>query len=130
AVDALQHRVAFVAAPIRAGDGRQFEGAEAAGGWDVGTAAEIEPIALAIHGQRFIAGDALDDLHLVLLADLVEDLDRFVTLPFFATDRQVALGELGHLLFNPTQIFVCEWPIGAKVVIEAVLDYRSDGDLS
>src|SRR5205823_1432909 len=56
AVDALEHGVVLVAAPVRAGHGGQLERAEAAGGGDVRSAAEIEPLALPINGGRLIAG--------------------------------------------------------------------------
>src|SRR5262249_4099182 len=89
AVDALQHRVLFVAAPVSSGDRQKLERAEFTGRRHVRTAAEIEPLALAIDGQRLVARDALDDLHLVLLTDLVEQLDRFVALPLLAPNGQV-----------------------------------------
>ena len=129
AVDALQHGVALVAAPVRAGDGGQLERAEAAGGRDVRPAAEIEPFALAIDRERLVAGDAFDDLDLVLLAELVEGLDRLVAAQLFAAHRQIAFDDLGHLLFDAAKIFVGERAVGAEVVEEAVLDDRSDGDL-
>src|SRR5207249_3897222 len=73
-VDALEHLVPLVAAPVRAGDVGQLERAEAAGRGDVRAAAEIEPFALAVDGERLVGGDVADDLDLVFLADAVDDL--------------------------------------------------------
>jgi len=129
AVDPLQHRVPLVAAPVRAGDRGQLERAEAAGRWDVRSAAEIEPFALAIDRQRLIAGDALNDLHFVFFAQLLERPDRLFARPLLAADRQIATRDLGHLLFDAAQVLIAERTIGAEVVEEAVLDHRSDRDL-
>src|SRR5205814_2594658 len=129
AVDALQHRVALVAAPVRAGDAEQLERAEAAGGGDVRSATEIEPFALSINRELFIAGNRFDDLDFVFFAELVEQFDRLFTVPFFATDWKIALHDLLHLLFDAAEIFVAERTIGSEVVEETVLDHRTDRDL-
>src|SRR6185295_7782268 len=68
AVDALEHLVARVSAPIGAGDLHELEALELAGGWHVRTAAQVEPLALPIQADRFAGRDAGDDLGLVLLA--------------------------------------------------------------
>src|SRR5205823_7770233 len=89
AVDALQHGVALVAAPVRARHREQLEGAEPAGGGDVRPAAEIEPLALPIDGERLVAGDRLDELDLVLLAELAEGVDGLIAVPLFAADGKI-----------------------------------------
>src|ERR1051325_3393337 len=93
-------------------------------------AAEIEPLALAIHGQSLIAGDALDDLDLVLLADLVEHAHGLVARPLLAAYREIARHDLGHLLLDAAEVGVAEGAVGGEVVVEAVLDDRADRDLS
>ena len=100
AVDALQHGVALVAAPIRAGDGGQLERAQPAGGGDVRSAAEIEPLALPVNRERLIAGDSFDDLDLVLFAELLERIDGLLAAPLLAADGKIAFDDLGHLCFN------------------------------
>ena len=118
-VDALEHLVPLVAAPVRAGDVGQLERAEAAGRGDVGAAAEIEPLALAVDGERLVGGDVADDLDLVFLADAVEDLDGLVARPFLAADRQIARHDLRHLLLDAAEVVVAERPIGGEVIVEA-----------
>src|SRR6185369_17244992 len=48
AVDALEHRILFVATPVRAGNAEKLECAEAPGLGHVRPAAEVDEIALAI----------------------------------------------------------------------------------
>ena len=92
-------------------------------------ATEVEPLALPIDGQRLIAGDGLDDLDLVVLAHFSEGLDGLFASPFFTTYRDVAPGNLGHLLFDAAEVVVGEGSVGGEVIEEAVLDHRPDGDL-
>ena len=51
AVDALEHLVARIAAPVGAGHLHQLEGLELAGGRHVRTAAQVEPLALAVQAR-------------------------------------------------------------------------------
>src|SRR5207302_3363415 len=90
AVDALEHGVVLVAAPVRAGHGGQLERAEAAGGGDVRSAAEIEPLALPVNRERLIARDSFDDLDLVLFAELLERIDGLLAAPLLAADGKIA----------------------------------------
>ena len=131
AVDALQHFVARVAAPVGTGHLHQLEAlAQLAGGRQVRTAADIEPVALAVDGNFLALGnDIVDDLDLVLLAQLVEDFLRFLAIQHLALDRQIALDDLLHALLDLLEIFRGEGLLAGKIVVEAVLDGRADGDL-
>ena len=79
-VDALQHRVALVAAPVGAGHAGELDGRELAGAGDVRPLAEVDPLAsrfaVAVERQLFTLGGSLDDLDLVGLAHLREQLER------------------------------------------------------
>jgi hypothetical protein len=78
AVDARQHRVVAVAAPIGARDLHQLEGvADLAGRGHVRAAAEIEPVALEIDLDRLVAGNRVDQLDLEALALVAEHLLGF-----------------------------------------------------
>ena len=69
AVDARQHRLRRVAAPIGARDLHQLEGrADLADGRQVRTATEIEPLALPIDAQGLIGLDRVDEFALENLA--------------------------------------------------------------
>ncbi len=129
AVDALEHCVLRVAAPVGARDLHQLERAELAGAGHVRTAAQVEPVALPVQADVFVRGDGCDDLGLVVLAELLERLDRLVARHELALDLEVGLGELVHLRFELRQVFRRERPAEGEVVIEAVLDHGADGDL-
>jgi hypothetical protein len=66
AVDALEHGVALVAAPVRAGHARELDGLEVAGVGHVRALAEVDPlfafVAVEVERDLFARGDALDDL--------------------------------------------------------------------
>ena len=75
AVDARQHRIVAVAAPIGARDLHQLEGvADLAGRGHVRAAAEVEPVALEVDLDRLVAGNGVDQLDLEGLALVAEHL--------------------------------------------------------
>ncbi len=131
AVDALQHRVLRVAAPVGAGQLHQLERArELARGRQVRAAADVEPVALAIN-RKLLAGrnHIVDDLHLVGLAQRGERALGVLALPHLALDRQVALDDLVHALLDLFQVFRRKGDFAREIVIETVLDRRADRHL-
>ena len=54
AVDALEHLVARIAAPVGAGHLHELEALELAGGRHVRAAAQVEPVALAVEADRLV----------------------------------------------------------------------------
>ena len=54
AVDALEHLVARIAAPVGAGDLHELEGLELAGGRHVRAAAQVDPVALAVEADLLL----------------------------------------------------------------------------
>src|SRR5690349_5256342 len=97
AVDALQLRVARIATPIGAGDLHQLEGmAEPAGRGQMRPGTEIDEIALAIKADCLVLRDFVDPFGLIFLAELGEELDRAIALPFLARDLLVAIDDLMH----------------------------------
>ena len=131
AVDALQHRVFRIAAPVRTGKLHQLVGfGELAGRRQVRAATHVEPVALPVDRQ-FLAGrdDVVDDLDLVVLAHGGESLFRRLALPYLALDRQVAFDDLVHALFDGNEVFRGERRLAREIVVEAVLDRRADGHL-
>jgi hypothetical protein len=73
--------------------------------------------------------NAADDLGLVLLAHGEEVLHRLVARQHATRDRLVLRGKLRHALFDRLQVLRRERPLVGEVVIEAVLDHRTDRDL-
>ncbi len=68
AVDALQHRVVLVAAPVRAGDAHQLERADLAGAVRVAAAAQIGEVADRVERDRFAFGDLARQFDFVRVA--------------------------------------------------------------
>ncbi len=130
AVDARQHRVVAVAAPISAGHLHQLERvADLAGRRHVRPAAEIEPVALKIDFYRLVAGNGVDQLDLEILALVAEHLFCFLAVPHLLGEGFVARDDLAHPLFDRGKILRRERLVAEEVVIEAVLDHRANRDL-
>ena len=94
AVDARQHGVAVIAAPIGAGHLHQLEGgADIGGAAHMRAAAQVDPVALGIKADGFATRQVLDDLGLVFLALVLEELDRLVAVHHAAreTGRRAAM---------------------------------------
>ena len=66
AVDALQHLPVLVAPPVGPGGGGELEGLQQTGGRDMGAAAKIQEIPLAVEADPAL-GQRLDDLYLIIL---------------------------------------------------------------
>ena len=130
AVDARQHRVVAVAAPIGAGHLHQLEGvADLAGRRHMRTTAEVEPVALEIDLDRLVAGNGVDQLDLEGFALVAEHLLGLFARPDFLGERFVARNDLAHLLFDRGEIFRRERLVAEEIVVEAVFDNRADRDL-
>ena len=129
AVDALQHLVARIAAPVGACQLGQLEGLQLAGAGHVRPAAEIDEIALTVQREVLALRDARDDLGLVLLAHAAEERHRLVARHHAALDRDVGGGQFFHLLLDRGQVLGREGTLEGEIVIEAVLDHRADRDL-
>ena len=142
-VDALQHRALLVPSPVRAGHALQRERRDPAGGGDVRSAAEVEPVAVlaALVGvERDLRGlgvgagrvDARglavgEDLDLVGL--VVQLLQRLVARELHAAEGLVLLDDLGHAGLDALEVLGRERLLDVEVVVEAVVDRRPDREL-
>ena len=93
------------------------------------TAAEIEPVALLVDLYLLIFRDGVDQFDLEHLALVAKDLLCLFARPDFLGERFVAGDDLPHFLFDEVKVFRRERLIAVKIVVEAVLDHRPDGDL-
>ena len=128
-VDALQHLVAVVATPVGTGHLHQLEVLELAGAGHVRAAAQILESAFAVKAHVLVAGNGGNDLGLVGFAETLEVLHGLVARQHAAHHLLVLVGQLGHLLFDGSQIFGREGTLVREVVVETVFDHRADGDL-
>ena len=130
AVDARQHRIVGIAAPIGARDLHQLERiADLAGRTHMRAAAQIEPVTLEVDLDRLVAGNGVDQFDLEGLALVAEHLLCLLARPDFFRERLIARDDLAHLLFDGGKIFRRERLVAKEVVIKAVLDHRADRDL-
>ncbi len=130
AVDARQHRIVAVAAPIGARDLHQLEGvADLAGGRHMRAAAEIEPVALLVDLDGLVGRDRIDQFDLEHFAVVAEHLLGLLARPDLLGEGFVARDDLAHFLFDRGEVFRRERLVAEEVVIEAVLDHRADRDL-
>jgi hypothetical protein len=129
AVDALEHLVAGVAAPVRPGYAHELEGLQLAGGRHVRPAAEVDPVALAVERDRVLLRDRGDDLGLVFLSNGRKVRDRLVARHLATLNRKILPCDLLHFFLYQGQVFRSERPLVGEVVIEAVLDHRTDRHL-
>ena len=129
AVDALQHFVLAVAAPVGARHLHELVDLELARRRHVRTAAEVDEVALTIERNRFAFGDGFDQFGLVLFTHVEEELHGFVARHFDAFDRKVALDDFVHAGFDLLQVFGREGTFEGEVVVEAVFNGRPDRHL-
>src|SRR5690606_6288591 len=131
AVDALELLVLCVTAPVGPGDAQQLEGMpQLLRGGQVWSAAEIQPLTLAVNGDLLILREGCDVLRLVLFPDLVEEADGLLAVPYLPRDLLVPVDDLVHPLLDLLQVFGREGFIARKVVVEVVSGCRTEGHLN
>jgi len=129
-VDALEHLVVLVAAPVGAGHVEELEGLDLARRRDVGAPAQIREAALRVKAHRpDVGGQVVDQLHLVGLALFLKELDRLFPADLAAREGLVLRGDLRHPLLDLLQILGREGRLVVEVVVKAVLDGGPDRDL-
>ena len=129
-VDALQHRVVGIPAPVGTGQLHQLERfAQLAGGRQMRPTTKVDELPLAVHRDGLALRQVRNNLGLISLALRLEPFDGLVAVPDFAGNRLIALDDLTHLRLDLFQIFRLKGLIAGEVVVEAILDGRPDRDL-
>ena len=90
---------------------------------------QIDKITLAVEGQILLAGNVLNDAHLVFLTHLIKQTDSFVTGHDRSGHRDILLRQFFHALFDPAQIFIGKRPVKLEIVVKPVVYHRADGYL-
>ena len=134
AVDPGEHLAVLVAAPVGPGHRQQLEGLHPLGARAVGAAAEVgeRPVAVERHGlHALVADQVLDQLDLVGLVLLHEALQCLTGADVAALECLVGLDVAAHRLLDPRQVRLADGDAvrELEVVVEAVLDRRTDRDL-
>ena len=129
AVDALQHLVLFIAAPVSACDGGQLEGLDLAGGGHVRARAQVGEVALTVEGNVRVLGQVADQLDFIRLALFFHELDGFLPGQLKALQLVVLLDDAAHFLLHFLQEVGGEGLVHVEIVVEAVVDGGADGQL-
>ena len=135
AIDARELRIVLVAAPIGAGDARQFEGVriELARRGEVRAAAHVHPVVTRPVDRQFLAlrqfGSPFGLERLALIPPALEEL---IARPDFPLQRLVRADDAPHLLLDPRQVLFREraaFGRRGEVIVKAVVRRRAEGDL-
>ena len=138
AIDAGQHRIGLIAAPIGARHPRQLERLriKLAGRWQMRPAAHVEPVfARPIDGQILVARQFGGPFSLEAFALLLPAADELLAAPHLAGDRLVGGNQRAHLGFDRRQVLVGERAIapvnfwGREIIIKAIVGRWAKGDL-
>ncbi len=127
AVNALEHLVFFIAAPIRAGDGHAFEGLDAAGGGQVRPGAQVGKAFLFIEGNDAVFGKVVDQFHLI--GFVFHELQGFLAGQLKAFEFGIFLDDARHFLFHVLEELGRGGLVHIKIVVKTVVDGRADGQL-
>ena len=92
-------------------------------------AAQVDEFALLIQRQDLVGRNVLDDAGLVLLTPRAEKGHRLVARHFAALHLQIVGDDLLHLVLDRLQIFGAKRLVAGKIVVEAIVDRRTDRDL-
>ena len=128
-VDALEHRIRFLAPIIRTRHVEELEVADLARALRMRAATEIHELAALVEGDRLALGNVRQTLDLVALAHAPDQLRRLVAADFNALERMVLGNDLRHLLLDPRKVFGRKAMGQIKVVVEAVLGGRTNVQL-
>ncbi len=93
------------------------------------SAAQILPSSLTVQADRLVRGNGRDDFGLVVLAELFEVCDGGVARQNAAMHLEILGRDLGHALFDGDQVLGRKRPLVREIVIKAILDHRTNGDL-
>ena len=93
------------------------------------TCAQIGEFALPVEGNLLPLGNPLNEQFLVRLLHFAHQLQRFVLGQGEAFNAQVFADDLLHFLLKGTQLFRSEGDFRIKIVVEAVFNGRTDGQL-
>ncbi len=92
-------------------------------------AAQVDKIPLAVQRNHFASRNGRDDFRLVFLTEPPKECHRFIAVHLGARHRQPGACQLLHALLDGCEILGRERALIGKIVIEAILDHRPDGDL-
>ncbi len=127
-VDARQHRPAVVASPVGAGELGQAKDLETPRVGHMRTAAEIDEITLAVDADDGVLRKLAENLELVGLAPLAHEALGLSPRELLAAHGKRGPGDRTHTLFDFRKILIAQRRRRLDVVVEPVLDGRTDSE--
>ena len=128
-VDPGEHLVVLVAAPVCSGEGGELERLDRLGVEGVGSCAEVDELPLLVEADGGVGGEVLDELDLVVLALRLQVVDGLLPGQGVGLDLEVLLDDLLHLGLELLEVLGGEATVLVEIVVEAVVDGGSDGQL-
>ena len=125
-IDSLQHLSVRIPSPVSACHAHQLACLDLSGRFHVRTRAKIRKVTLRVHGDDRIFGQVLNQLHLVVLVSFLEEFERFLSGNLASDQRQILLYDFLHFLLDLQEILLCEFVLGFQVIVESVIDRRTD----
>ena len=129
-VNTLQHFVIGITPPIGTGEFHQFKMlAELARRGQMRSPAEINPIALTIDRNVITRRDCFDQLGFIGFAFSFKKFDGLIAIPNFTEKFEILVNDLRHFIFNGFKVIGRKRFITGKIIIIAVFDRGTDGNL-
>ena len=129
-VNAGEHLVLFVPAPVSARHAGQLERLDLARGRQMRPAAEIDEIALLVKGNFRVLGQIVDKFLFIRFAEIIHHFKGVLAAQRKALDGQIALDDLVHFRFDLAEIVLADGRFEIYVVIKTVFDDGPDGELA
>ncbi len=127
AIDALQHLVAAVAAPVGTGDLLQFKVMAEPHVRHVRTAAHVDIFFMNIEARLIVVADVfIKNGGFVDFAARRKDVTGFLPADLFLHHIVVGLSQLMHAFFQQVDIFLGQRTIDVDIIIEAVINDRAN----
>ena len=128
AVDALEHGVLLVAAPIGPGHTGELEGPHPSGGRNVRPPAQVREFARVVQGDP-VRAQVADNLGLVGFTHFPEKTESLVAGHLPAQKGTILDHDTPHLLLDGLKVFGGEGTLVIEIVVETLLNGGADGDL-
>ena len=128
-IDSGEHPVLLAASPVGSRQAGELDGLHIFGIVQMRACAQIHEFALTVKADYRILRQILDQLHLIVFVSLLHEGDRLITGKRKALQRQALLHDLLHFLFDCGKILAGNGLLKLKIIIEAILNCRSDRQL-
>src|SRR5690625_166926 len=126
-IDPLKHLTAFIAAPVGASGGEEFEVLEVSGRGDMGSPAEVEEGSVPVDADHLVVIELFEPLELEGV--IGEELACLFLGDDLPLEGVIAPDDFPHLLLDRLEVFRGEGFVDLEVVVEAMLDRGTEADL-